>query len=117
MSWGKLASWPLDKAGAKGAQLHLVYIDREGKRKAIEISRSDLASFTTEAQARTAVEQRVGREIPDLFIHRNRDGAFAIATGQKPEIWPEDYHLYLDRFPDAEKPTVSGGITPGDGHD
>ncbi len=32
----------------------------------------------------------LGYVIPDVWFHKNRDGTWAIATGEAPMIWPED---------------------------
>jgi len=26
-----------------------------------------------------------------IFLHKNRSGTIAVATGQEPKIWPEDW--------------------------
>lgn len=31
-----------------------------------------------------------GIELPPIFVHRNRDLSFCMATGELPDAWPED---------------------------
>lgn len=40
--------------------------------------------------------------IQDLFIHKNRSGTIAIATGAPPRFWPEDAH----RIPEVANVTT-----------
>ena len=35
------------------------------------------------------IENTLGK-VTDLFVHKNKDGTFAMATGKEPDIWPED---------------------------
>lgn len=32
-----------------------------------------------------------GVDLPRLYVHVNRDGSLAVATGREPETWPEDW--------------------------
>jgi len=44
-----------------------------------------------EAETKTLLESRLGKSFPfPIFFHKNRDGSVAIATGEHPEVWPED---------------------------
>jgi hypothetical protein len=50
-----------------------------------------LGSLDTAEKLATEIEKVISKEAkPDLFIHKNRDGSWAIATGEDPKIWPED---------------------------
>ena len=58
-----------------------------------ELSHGDLSTHDT-AQA---VESEVLRQVsgfntkfPGVHVHVNRDGSLAVATGEKPKVWPED---------------------------
>jgi hypothetical protein len=54
------------------------------------LTRAQLSQFVTAAALKTAIVTALGSPLPDLWCHRNRNGTWAIATGQEPEIWPED---------------------------
>lgn len=65
-----------------------VTIEVDGKQ--VDISYADkLTRFNSEADFKAEIERVVGTKIP-IFVHFNRDGGVAIATGRAPEIWPED---------------------------
>lgn len=45
----------------------------------------------TEEQIEAAIALVAGEyELPEIFVHINRDGTFALATGREPAVWPED---------------------------
>jgi hypothetical protein len=45
----------------------------------------------TVAELEAAAAEQLGGECPiDLFFHINDDGSVAIATGEAPDVWPED---------------------------
>ncbi len=44
----------------------------------------------TETEIKDAIEAAGGLMLDDLFVHVNRDGSVAVATGAVPDIWPED---------------------------
>ncbi len=35
-------------------------------------------------------QQNFGYTLTDVWFHVNRNGTWAVATGQEPAIWPED---------------------------
>lgn len=47
-------------------------------------------SLDTPAKVKGRIKELFGRDLPDLHVHRNRDGSFAVATGIEPSTWPED---------------------------
>lgn len=49
---------------------------------------AQIAHFT-EKNVKDAILQKIA-DLTDIFIHKNRDGTWCIATGAAPEIWPED---------------------------
>ena len=50
-----------------------------------------LGSLDTAEKLATEIEKVISKEAkPDLFLHKNRDGSWAIATGEEPKTWPED---------------------------
>ena len=58
--------------------------------KTVQLTRAELTSIATGRQRRERFEELTGIRMRDLFIHKNRDGSFAFATGQRPTVWPED---------------------------
>lgn len=58
----------------------------------VEIAiRRDAIVGRTESQIKTAIVKAAKQhELPEFFIHINRDGTFAMATGREPNMWPED---------------------------
>lgn len=40
------------------------------------------------------LKEELSRQLPapstPIFIHKNRNGTIAVATGVEPEVWPED---------------------------
>ena len=55
------------------------------------ILRSQLLPEPTVLEVKTNIHESFGMgAFEDLFIHVNRDNTIAIATGQIPDIWPED---------------------------
>jgi len=61
--------------------------------KLLQLTDSDLRTRVTTASARTqSLAIQLGRALPrPIFIHQNRDGSWAVAEGQEPDIWPEDW--------------------------
>jgi len=55
----------------------------------IRLSPNALALLSTDAQIKSAIDAAAGNTVP-VFVHRNRDGSIAIATGLQPDPWPED---------------------------
>ena len=43
----------------------------------------------SEENVKDAILAKVSN-LTDLYIHKNRDGSWAIATGEDPKTWPED---------------------------
>ena len=62
----------------------------------ITVQRETVTATLTAAQigTRTRAEiqdlLRTGAGKNDLWVHKNRDGSLALATGIEPKIWPED---------------------------
>lgn len=64
----------------------------EDGRQSVTIPVDDLKQFTANRDLRTEVDRQLGRTFTrQLFMHKNRDGSVAMATGSvAPERWPED---------------------------
>lgn len=58
------------------------------------VNQQILNNFETEEELKAAVDnftqQNFGYVLDDVWFHLNRDGTWAVATGQLPNIWPED---------------------------
>ena len=53
-------------------------------------------SLSSASLTKTELEKTLGTK-SDLFIHKNRDGSIAVATGNEPESWPEDKPDFEDK--------------------
>lgn len=78
----RVAAWKQAKQGPAV----LVVID--GKK--VEIAHADLVTHDTAAKVKAELETQAGKVLPGLFIHVNKAGNLAVATGQEPDVWPED---------------------------
>jgi len=59
----------------------------------ITLSHAQADTLSTESAVQAAIEQVAQTskvELPRIFVHKNRDGTWALATGQEPDAWPED---------------------------
>lgn len=57
--------------------------------KLIELEHADLSTHNTSEKVLAEVERLAQQSLP-IFIHFNRDGSLAVATGWPPDVWPED---------------------------
>ena len=48
------------------------------------------ASGKNEGNLKSTLETKFGKSLPNVFVHKNKDGSFALATGRAPNVWPED---------------------------
>ena len=65
------------------------YVDE----KVASVDRTALVSPTLSTDAQLVEEvTRQLKEVPTVpvFLHKNRSGTIAVATGAEPEVWPED---------------------------
>lgn len=59
----------------------------------VQISHLELVTYATVVDMEDELCRRAslaGKSLPRFFIHKNRDGSLAVATGTEPEVWPED---------------------------
>ena len=57
----------------------------------ISLAKSDIHSpLNTPGKRRQKLEELFGAPLPNVHIHRNRNGSIAVATGAEPSVWPED---------------------------
>lgn len=58
------------------------------------INQRTLNRYTTAAEIKAALDKwaqvNLGYVINDIWFHKNRDGSWAVATGEQPAVWPED---------------------------
>lgn len=78
----RVAAW---KRAAQGPAV-LVVVDGVE----VKILHADLITHDTAAKIKTELETQAGKALPGLFIHVNKAGNLAVATGQEPDTWPED---------------------------
>jgi hypothetical protein len=52
-------------------------------------SKAAMDTQATPAAVKAEAEKILGR-LDDLFVHKNRDSTWAVATGAVPAVWPED---------------------------
>jgi len=53
-----------------------------------QVKPTTTAAFLEESVTTWATAE--GLALPGVYVHMNRDGSLAVATGQKPAVWPED---------------------------
>ena len=61
--------------------------------KNVQMSHGDLSLYNTASAVEEVISTRAGLAgviLPRVFVHINRDGSLAVATGAAPEEWPED---------------------------
>ena len=58
------------------------------------VNQRTLKKYTSATELKTALDtwtqNSFGYVLSDVYFHLNRDGTWAIATGQVPDVWPED---------------------------
>lgn len=58
-----------------------------------QLTVADLLTYDTARKIETELKRQASTtadSLPDVYVHVNRDGSLALATGQVPDIWPED---------------------------
>lgn len=81
----RIATW---KRSAQGKAL-LIEIDK----RRFEIDHAERNTFDSVKKLESEIERQASLSstiLPSIFYHVNRDSSIAIATGQKPDVWPED---------------------------
>jgi hypothetical protein len=66
----------------------VVVIEIDGQQASLQ--KQDLTTHDTPAKIKAEMERQVGKSLPLLFTHINRDGSVATAYGEEPTLWPED---------------------------
>lgn len=54
----------------------------------LQVAEKDLPG--TVIDIKSELEGQYKKSLDNVFIHKNRDGSFAVATGQEPKVWSED---------------------------
>lgn len=77
-----------------------IIVELSGRK--LEISREDLKETGTAGKITEELNRQagaIGVVIPRFFVHVNRDGSIAMATGLRPKVWPEDENeMEMERF-------------------
>ena len=72
----------------------LAWIGPDSIQREYAVNQRTLNKYATEAELKAAVDQftqvNFGYTLDDVWFHKNRDGTWAVATGQMPAVWPED---------------------------
>ena len=58
-------------------------------RKPFTVPKATVDTAADAAAVKTAIDTAAGQPVP-IFVHKNRTGSYALATGYEPLIWPED---------------------------
>jgi N-dimethylarginine dimethylaminohydrolase len=85
MALQRVATW---KRAEQGKAVLLVV---DGKR--IEINHASLTTLDTAEKIEAELQSQATTsnvQLPKIFVHVNRDGSVAVATGAEPRAWPED---------------------------
>jgi len=68
------------------------YIVEFGDNTKIDATKTDLTSLPTDKELNTDLTDKLSvvSKTDTIFLHKNRNGTIAVATGQEPKVWPED---------------------------
>lgn len=66
----------------------VVILEIDGQQASLQ--KQDLSTFDTAAKIEAEAERQIGKALPLLHIHVNRDNTLAAAYGAAPTSWPED---------------------------
>lgn len=59
----------------------------------LKVEHADLSRLDTAKKIETELNSQASTSnvaLPRIFVHINRDGSLALATGALPAVWPED---------------------------
>lgn len=65
----------------------------ETKRGRYQLTANDLLTHDTAKKVGAELKRQAditADSLPNIFVHVNRDGSLALATGHEPDVWPED---------------------------
>lgn len=66
----------------------VLIIELDGNEASLQ--KQDLITFDTTAKIAAEAERQIGKALPLLHFHINRDKTLAAAYGEEPTTWPED---------------------------
>lgn len=76
-------------------RIYLSWIGPDDVLREYSVRQNILNNYDTEEELKAAVDlftsYNFGYTLDDVFFHLNRDGTWAIATGEEPDMWAEDY--------------------------
>lgn len=75
---------------ARGQDNKPIAVRIEASRGAVEIEQTNFVTYDEDGLQVEAIRQAGIGPMSNVFFHLNRDGSVAIATGERPEVWPED---------------------------
>ncbi len=85
MTLTRIATW---KTAAKGYAIILTVDGHD-----LKLEHTDLVTYDTAKKVEDELSRQASvsaAEPPAIYVHVNRDGSLALATGSAPEVWPED---------------------------
>jgi len=73
----------------KALEAYIVEFDDDTK---IDVVKTDLISLTTDKKLNADLTDKLSvvSKTDKIFLHKNRSGTIAVATGHEPVVWPED---------------------------
>lgn len=75
-------------------RITVVWVGPDAITRTYTVNQRVLNRYDTEEEAKADLDQwtmnNFGYILNDIWLHKNRDGTWAIATGQHPGVWYED---------------------------
>lgn len=74
-----------------GRRREAIVLEINGRQ--MKIDHADLSTFKNAKAMEAAIRAQAATsnvKLPPIFVHVNRDGSLALATGAAPNRWPED---------------------------
>ena len=56
----------------------------------IKLTKQQLTTFDTQEKLDAFIKTQTSGRPEEIYLHKNRDGRIAVATGSEPDTWPED---------------------------
>lgn len=76
-------------------RITVIWVGPDGIERIYTVNQRTLKRYATADEIKAALDdwtsKSFGYVMDDIWFHKNRDGTWAIATGQIPDVWPEDY--------------------------
>ena len=91
--WKRVAALPAS-IDPQTNQIIVTWIGPDEVERTYSVRKNILDGYDTAEELKAAIDlftqYNFGYTLDDLFIHRNDDGSWAVATGTEPNVWPED---------------------------